>query len=243
MLFAGVDGDEGANYEGVVVVFTLHAQGAHIAVNVEGVIVVATEDGGGIADTTAHVSNAIQRLIATVCDRLEDPLACCFRQGVGDGIKPHGVEDDLFCFGITDQADDHGGDFKGVSWLHIRQGVAARAEDLTDLEVVLAFAAIEGGDGAVVVHRNLIITAEAIDAQASVDVFVVVDPLNLAETLALCIKAIQQGNKVLAAEEGVVLLGAIDDQHICAAIGGTVVKHIDQGIARTSQIHRGLVGA
>ena len=69
--------------------------------------------------------------------------------------------------------------------MHVCEGVAARAEDLTDLEGVLAFAAIEGGDGAVVVHRDLVVTVEAIDAQAGVDVFVVVDPLNLGETLAL----------------------------------------------------------
>ena len=56
--------------------------------------------------------------------------------------------------------------------------LALEPVDLTDLEDVVAGAAVEGGDGAVVVDGEEVVAAEAVDDEAAVDRGVVVDALD-----------------------------------------------------------------
>ena len=56
--------------------------------------------------------------------------------------------------------------------------LALEAVDLADLEPVVAGAAVERGDGAVVVDGEEVVAAEAVDHEAAVDRGVVVDPLD-----------------------------------------------------------------
>ena len=60
-----------------------------------------------------------------------------------------------------------------------RRSRARRAEHLADLERVVAVAAIERGDRAVVVDDELVVSAEAIHDQAGIDVLVVVHALDV----------------------------------------------------------------
>ena len=56
--------------------------------------------------------------------------------------------------------------------------IAAHAEDLPDLEAVVAGPAVEGGDRGVVVDGEVVVAAVAEHREAAVDGVVVVDPLD-----------------------------------------------------------------
>ena len=71
----------------------------------------------------------------------------------------------------------HGAEYVGRR--KVGADAALRAEDLADLEVVVTGAAVQRGDGAVVVDREVVVAAQALDDQAAVEVGVVVDPLHL----------------------------------------------------------------
>ena len=63
--------------------------------------------------------------------------------------------------------------------------VALRAEDLTNLEQVVALAAVERGDNGVIVDEEGIVTALAFDDQAPIQAGIVVDALDFAAVLVV----------------------------------------------------------
>ena len=85
------------------------------------------------------------------------------------------------CTGAAAEVAAGGGDgAEHVGRRDARADVSLAAEDLADLECIVAGPAVERGDRAVVVDREVVVAAQGFDDQPAVQVGVVVDALDLA---------------------------------------------------------------
>src|SRR5690606_7560447 len=95
--------------------------------------------------------------------------------------------------------------------------------------------AVERHDGAVVVAVEAIVARESVHPQAAVDVAVVVDPLHGHGERRLVVSRrrvlVQVGDEVLAYQEHVVVLGALDEQAVGAVTVGAGVADVDDVVA------------
>src|SRR5262249_34112130 len=99
--------------------------------------------------------------------------------------------------------------------------------ELADLEAVVALAAVDRRQGAVVVGGELVVAVVTKDDQAAVDAGVVVDAFNDVG-LGVGVVVDQQGDEVLPQKEAVVLLGTVDGHRVHAVVGGTGVMDVDE---------------
>ena len=249
-LHGQVQRHERAHRELIVARFALEPQGAGVVVDVEGVCAAAAESGGSVGDARADVGDAVERTPERplVVDRRIDRIQGALRQDAGHRIERGRIKDDGARNRIPDQADDHRRGGELVDRRKPGGRIARRAEHLADLERVVAVAAVERGDGAVVVDDELVVAAEAVDGQAGIDALVVVDALDLGEARSRY-KAVEQHDEITPQQKGVVRLvgeagdhiGAVDGQRVDAVVRSTVVVHVDQGVALAGEVHRVLV--
>ena len=160
---------------------------ALVVVHAERILAVAAEHGRGMRDARADVGDAVERQPKgrLVGDRRVDRVDRRLRQHVVHRVERRRVEDDRVRDRIADDADDHRRRIERIRGIEARRGRARRAEHLADLERVVAVAAIQRGDRAVVVDDELVVAAEAVDDQAGIDVLVVVHALDVREAGSL----------------------------------------------------------
>ena len=112
------------------------------------------------------------------------------------------------------------------------------SEDLSDLERVLADAAVERGDRAVVIDEELVIAVTAADDQAAVHSAVIVDSFNRAGKLRSVVgieaSLHQQGDEVLAKQEHIRRGSAVDRERVSPIIRRAGVMHVDEIIGPAS---------
>ena len=132
-----------------------------------------------------------------------------------------------------------------------RHGNPRGAVHLADLHLVVAGAGVQRGQRGVVVHGEVVVTAEAAHDQAGIDVLVVVDALDLCMGLVahLVQRAAHQGHEGRrvgcdglgrtfgdgghpAQQEDVGLFAALDLQGVQAVVLGTRVEHVDDVVLR-----------
>ena len=207
-------GNEGADHEGVVARLAFHAQHRLVAVDVEGVAAFAAEGRQCMAYALAEpAARDAQQLDVVAVRRQVDVLHVV-------GHHAHVV---------------------GAVARRVVVAVHVGAEHLADLEQVAAQAAVQRGDGAVVVDVELVVARGAAHQQAAVDAAVVVDALHARSKgrTAVGIDAVgfQQRHKALAQQKHVVAAGAVDRQRVGAAVGGPAVHHVEQRVGAAVAHH------
>ncbi|OQB83017.1 MAG: hypothetical protein BWX88_03623 [Planctomycetes bacterium ADurb.Bin126] len=135
--------------------------------------------------------------------------------------------------------------FEGVERQQARARIPFGAEQLADLEGVVAGPADQRRNGAVVVEREIVVAAQGLDDQP-VQTLVVLDPLDLVRAavgLDLADRALQQrherrrlralaGNAAHPAQQEDIGVGrSVDGQDIVTVAGRSGVQHIDDVVA------------
>ena len=223
------------HHHGVDALATLDAHGSIDVVFNMGVAAAAHDGGvggGHAALVGQHEGTHHEVGIAVAAVQLERCLVAVDHEGVvALGTVHRG--------GVADAARQeaqcglHGADL--VAQGHGASGRrAVSAEDLTDLHIAATQAAIDGGDGAVVVDIETVVAVHTIDRQAARDGVVVVDALHglhigLAAGGGIGVWR-QVGHEVGAQEQGVVTRGAVDGQVVGAGTQATRVVHVHRVI-------------
>ena len=116
------------------------------------------------------------------------------------------------------------------------------------LEQVVANAAIEGGDAAIVVHIESIIAAHTVDPQTPVDLLGVIDALDIVVGIAVAVDAfINQSHHILAQQEEIIFaraaVDAVDRQAVYAVIFSAAVGQVNNVVAVARQVNNGVIAA
>ena len=224
-----------------------------VVVHAEDVLARAAEHRGRVRDARADVGDAVQCQPerGLVRDRRVDRIDRRLRQHVEQRIERRRVEQDrrhavhrVGGIRIADDPDDHRSGQERVC-RGDRRSRTRRAEHLADLERIVAVAAVQRRDRAVVVGDELVVAAEPVDDQARVDVLVVVHALDPVER-AVRHRRVEQCDEIAPQQERVVrLVGqaaddirAVDDQRVDAVVRRAVVEHVDQRVALAGEVHR-----
>ena len=221
-----VVGNERSDHKRVVARLTLHAQHGLVAVNGEGVVTLAAGGGQRIADASAEPSARDLEQCDFIRVRREVDVLRVIRDAALVDILPdsHQIEVIARPFLLAIE----------VVEVTVRIG----SEDLSDLERVLADAAVERGDRAVVIDEELVIAVTAADDQAAVHSAVVVDSFNRAGELRSVVgieaRLHQQGDEVLAQQEHIRRGSAVDRERVSPVIRCAGVMHVDEIIGPAS---------
>ena len=165
----------------------------------------------------AHEGAHDELVVAVFAEQLQRGLVAVHREAVVAVAAEHrgGVADALA------QETDRGRDgLDVVADAHLRAD-AVQAEHLAELEAVAAGAAVDGGQGSVVVDVEGVVAVESADIQAAVGRAVVIDPFHRVRT------GVQQRDEIGAQQEGIGRGGAVDQQAVRLGGVGAAVVDVD----------------
>ena len=120
--------------------------------------------------------------------------------------------------------------------------VTRTAEDLADLEEVVAKAAVDREDRRIVVEIEAVVAVVALDLDTAVGGGVVVDALDRRQVAAGPVRH-QVGDEVLAEQEGVGHFRAFDGQRVDAVVARAAVMDVHDVVAGAGDIDHDPVGA
>ena len=163
-----------------------------VTVDREDIVAIATLDGGRVIDAITDIGDTGDRSGTGSANRAVDIIDHILGQ-----ILQGRIEDHLVGQRISDDADDDRGGIEHITGLDLGIDIAQGTEHLADLEAVRTVTAIERGQAAVVIDGEVVVTAETIDGQVGIDIFIVIDPFDTVE-VAVAAGIIQQGNEIMA---------------------------------------------